>query len=228
MGKAEEWGIKAIAFDIDGTLYPKWQMDIRLAAASLLHLPFALRYNGMRRRIRREDGLDERPIGSLEELRRRECGILYGTDDRLQDFIAKETRVFRKPWEVLFRSIKPYPGMKDFREEALGKYRLAVRSDFPVGVKLKALGVEDFFEYIASAEDYGHLKPSPVPFRAMLSKLGLAPEEVLYVGDSESKDIAGAHNAGLKSALISTSQSKVYSIADIVFSSWSAFREELL
>ena len=44
MGKAEEWGIKAIAFDIDGTLYPKWQMDIRLAAASVLHLPFAMRY----------------------------------------------------------------------------------------------------------------------------------------------------------------------------------------
>ena len=228
MGKAEEWGIRAIAFDIDGTLYPKWQMDIRLAAASIFHLPFALRYNGMRRAIRREDGLEERPAGSLDELRARECRLLYGSEDRLQWFIDKETRVFRKPWERLFRSIRPYPGMKAFMEKASLRYRLAVLSDFPVGVKLEALGVEGFFDYVASAEDSGHLKPSPVPFRVMLESLGCDPAEVLYVGDSESKDIKGAHNAGLRTALISTSRNKVYSIADTVFSSWEEFGKEIL
>ena len=228
MGKAEEWGIKAIAFDIDGTLYPKWQMDIRLAAASVLHLPFAMRYNAMRRRIRREDGLAEMPAGSLEELQRRECLMLYGSEDSLHAFIDKEQRVFRKPWEKLFSSIKPFPGMHEFMEEASSGYELAVLSDFPIGVKLKALGVEEYFSYIASAEDSGHLKPSPVPFRVMLDALGLEPHQVLYVGDSESKDIAGARNAGLRSALISTSRRKVYSIADTVFSSWDGFRREML
>lgn len=229
MGKAEEWGIKAIAFDIDGTLYPKWQMDIRLAVASVLHLPFAMRYNAMRRRIRREDGLAEMPAGSLEELQRRECLMLYGSEDSLHAFIDKEQRVFRKPWERLFSSIKPFPGMRGFMEEASSSgYDLAVLSDFPIGVKLKALGVEEYFSYIASAEDSGHLKPSPVPFRVMLDALGLEPHQVLYVGDSESKDIAGARNAGLRSALISTSRRKVYSIADTVFSSWDEFRREML
>lgn len=228
MGKAKEWGIKAIAFDIDGTLYPKWQMDIRLAAASVLHLPFAMRYNAMRRRIRREDGLAEMPAGSLEELQRRECLMLYGSEDSLHAFIDKEQHVFRKPWEKLFSSIKPFPGMHEFMEEASSGYELAVLSDFPIGVKLKALGVEEYFSYIASAEDSGHLKPSPVPFRVMLDALGLEPHQVLYVGDSESKDIAGARNAGLRSALISTSRRKVYSIADTVFSSWDGFRREML
>ena len=228
MGKADEWGIKAIAFDIDGTLYPKWQMDIRLAAASVLHLPFALRYNSMRRAIRREDGLEEREAGTLDDLRIRECRMLYGSDEKLQWFIDKETKVFRKPWERLFRSIRPYPGMKPFMEKASGKFTLAVLSDFPVGVKLKALGVEEYFGYIASAEDSGHLKPSPVPFRVMLDSLRYKPSEVMYVGDSESKDIKGAHNAGLRTALISTSRHKVYSIADIVFSSWGEFGREIL
>lgn len=228
MGKAKEWGIKAFAFDIDGTLYPKWQMDIRLAAASVLHLPFAMRYNAMRRRIRREDGLAEMPAGSLEELQRRECLMLYGSEDSLHAFIDKEQHVFRKPWEKLFSSIKPFPGMHEFMEEASSGYELAVLSDFPIGVKLKALGVEEYFSYIASAEDSGHLKPSPVPFRVMLDALGLEPHQVLYVGDSESKDIAGARNAGLRSALISTSRRKVYSIADTVFSSWDGFRREML
>lgn len=228
MGKAKEWGIKAFAFDIDGTLYPKWQMDIRLAAASVLHLPFAMRYNAMRRRIRREDGLAEMPAGSLEELQRRECLMLYGSEDSLHAFIDKEQHVFRKPWEKLFSSIKPFTGMHEFMEEASSGYELAVLSDFPIGVKLKALGVEEYFSYIASAEDSGHLKPSPVPFRVMLDALGLEPHQVLYVGDSESKDIAGARNAGLRSALISTSRRKVYSIADTVFSSWDGFRREML
>ena len=228
MGKAKEWGIKAIAFDIDGTLYPKWQMDIRLAAASVLHLPFAMRYNAMRRRIRREDGLAEMPAGSLEELQRRECLMLYGSEDSLHAFIDKEQHVFRKPWEKLFSSIKPFPGMHEFIEEASSGYELAVLSDFPIGVKLKALGVAEYFSYIASAEDSGHLKPSPVPFRVMLDALGFEPHQVLYVGDSESKDIAGARNAGLRSALISTSRRKVYSIADTVFSSWDGFRREML
>ena len=56
MGLAEEWGIKAIAFDIDGTLYPKRQMLFRLFLSSLPCIPFALRYNTVRRRIRKEDG----------------------------------------------------------------------------------------------------------------------------------------------------------------------------
>ena len=154
--------------------------------------------------------------------------MLYGSEDSLHAFIDKEQHVFRKPWEKLFSSIKPFPGMHEFIEEASSGYELAVLSDFPIGVKLKALGVEEYFSYIASAEDSGHLKPSPVPFRVMLDALGFEPHQVLYVGDSESKDIAGAHNAGLRSALISTSRRKVYSIADTVFSSWDGFRREML
>ena len=228
MGKAEEWGIRAIAFDIDGTLYPKWQMDVRLAAASILHLPFSLRYNRIRQRIREEDGMKDIPVSSFEALRRRECIMMYGTDAKLDHFIGKEERVLRKPWERLFRSIRPFPGMRSCLEEASEKYRLAVLSDFPIGSKLKALGVEDLFEYKASAEDSGALKPSPVPFRVMLGALGLEPGEVLYVGDSERKDIEGASNAGLRTALISTSSHKVYSIADTVFSSWDEFRDTII
>ena len=192
MGLAAEWGIKAIAFDIDGTLYPKRQMLLRLFVSSLPCIPFALRYNAVRQQIRREDGTGGTGC-SFEGFRKRECRLMYGSE-----------------------------------EQAATSYRLAVISDFPIGVKLKALGVEGLFEYVASSEDSGALKPSRVPFDAMLSAMGLEAGEVLYVGDSESKDIRGASAAGMRSALISTSPNKVYSISDFKFSSWKEFIDKVL
>lgn len=227
MGLARDWGIKAIAFDIDGTLYPKRQMLFRLFITSLPCLPFAIRYNMMRQRIRREDGTGGAGC-SFADFQRRECRLMYGDESKVVRFMRIEDRYFRRPWEKLFRSIRAYPWMKEAMEAASHEYRLAVISDFPVGSKLQALGVEDFFEYIASSEDSGALKPSRVPFEAMLGSMRLRPEEVLYVGDSEEKDIRGARNAGLHSALISTSANKVYSIADFKFSSWKEFIDKVL
>ena len=66
------------------------------------------------------------------------------------------------------------------------------------------------------------------PAVIMLSAMGLEAGEVLYVGDSESKDIRGASAAGLRSALISTSPNKVYSISDFKFSSWKEFIDKVL
>ncbi len=227
MGLAAEWGIKAIAFDIDGTLYPKRQMLLRLFVSSLPCIPFALRYNAVRQQIRREDGTGGTGC-SFEGFRKRECRLMYGSEARLGRFIRMEDWLFRRRWERSFASIRPYPWMNAALQQAARSYRLAVISDFPIGIKLKALGVEGLFEYVASSEDSGALKPSRVPFDAMLSAMGLEAGEVLYVGDSESKDIRGASAAGMRSALISTSPNKVYSISDFKFSSWKEFIDKVL
>ncbi len=224
-GYAEEHGIKALCFDIDGTFYPKWQMDVRLAAASLPHLPFALRYNSMRQRLRRETGFGESDTLSLIELQKKEAGIL-GME--ASSFIEKEERVFRKPWRRLFSSIVPFPGLREVLEEAQRRgYMLAALSDFPTEGKLEALGIADLFGYVSSTEDYGALKPSVTPFRSMLDKLGVSPCEALYTGDSRSKDIDGAKNVGMHTALISRSV-RVYSNADIIFFSWKEFGKVVL
>lgn len=225
MGYAAEHGIKALCFDIDGTFYPKMQMNVRLAAASLLHLPFALRYSSMRQRIRREAGYGGSCGSCLLDMQRAEAELMGMP---LDGFIEKEERVFRKPWERLFSSIRPFPDVREVLSEARDKgYVLAALSDFPIGTKLKALGIEDLFSYASSTEDYGALKPSAVPFLAMLDVLGLQPEEALYAGDSRSKDIDGARNVGMHTALISRSV-RVYSNADIIFSTWKEFGKMVL
>ena len=227
MGYAADNGIRALCFDIDGTFYPKRQMMVRLALSSMLHLPFALRYSSMRQRLREETGFSEGKSMDLASLQARESLMLYpGRDESY--FIEKEDRVFRRPWERMFASIRPYPGLRETLEKAVEEgLILAALSDFPIGSKLVALGIDDLFSYAASAEEYGALKPSVRPFRMMLSELGVRPEQALYAGDSRSKDIDGAMNAGMHTALISRSV-RVYNNADIIFSSWEEFGKVVL
>ena len=58
MGFLEDNGIKAVCFDIDGTLYPKYQTNLYLLKAAVAHPVFSYRYNKMRGEIRRVDGLE--------------------------------------------------------------------------------------------------------------------------------------------------------------------------
>ena len=104
---------------------------------------------------------------------------------------------------------------------------IAALSDFPLGSKLEALGIADLVDYAVSAEDYGALKPSARPFRRLLEDIGVSAGEALYTGDSRSKDIDGACNAGMHTALIAP-RGSVYNKADIIFSSWEEFRKVVL
>ena len=227
MGFAEKNGIKWLAFDIDGTLYPKGQMDLRLVLGALPALPFSLRFNSMRQRIRRMDGLERREITSLEDLMRRECQVMYGSEEKLGLF-SRKSRSQDRRWEKLFSTIKPFKGLGEVLEEASQEYKLAALTDFPLFSKLEVLGVSRCFSYRASTNDSGAFKPAPAPFLMMLSCLGCEPDEVLYVGDSESKDIKGAKNVGMRAALISPSSGKVDSEADVVFRDWAEFRDLVL
>jgi phosphoglycolate phosphatase-like HAD superfamily hydrolase len=54
----------------------------------------------------------------------------------------------------------------------------------------------DGFDFVVSAKDVAHPKPHPESFERILDHFGLAPREVIYIGDSE-VDQAFAVNAGV-------------------------------
>ena len=58
------------------------------------------------------------------------------------------------------------------------------------------------FPLIVSSETARAYKPHVAIFKELTDGLGLAPEKVLYVGDSRLADIAGAKNAGLKAVWV--------------------------
>lgn len=230
MSYIAENGIKAVCFDIDGTLYPKWETDWILFKTSFLHLPFALRYLKMRDTIRREDGYDDFPLITADEFKMRELEIMYPRKNKsLEWFKEKEKRVFHDRWEKEFLSIRMYDGMASFLSDLAKVVPVALLSDFPIGSKLKALRIEGVASYVISSEDIGRLKPSKLPFRLLYEHFDLRPEEVLYVGDSERKDVLGSKKAGMKSLLITKDKKKALrSSADIVVSSYKEMREKLL
>ena len=63
----------------------------------------------------------------------------------------------------------------------------------------------DLFAYIDSfwvSDDVGFRKPEPEIFQAALDHIDIQAHEAVFVGDSPSKDIAGANRTGMVSVLI--------------------------
>ena len=57
-------------------------------------------------------------------------------------------------------------------------------------------------EFILISEAVRAYKPHPTPFRRAVERLGVRPDEVLHVGDSEVDDVKGAKAAGLQVAWV--------------------------
>lgn len=70
---------------------------------------------------------------------------------------------------------------------------------------LAKMGLSKYFETIIVSCDVGFTKPSPVIFEHTSKKMGVAPEFILHVGDSEEHDVKGAKDAGFQTLLIDRS-----------------------
>ena len=70
--------------------------------------------------------------------------------------------------------------------------------------KLKLLGFEKFVDEIIISGDVGFHKPHPKPFQVASEKLGISPQELLYVGDNPLNDVEGSRNAGFVPVWVKT------------------------
>lgn len=86
-------------------------------------------------------------------------------------------------------------------EALVPHYRLGVISNFdytPTALAiLDGAGVRGFFDAVVVSDTVGWRKPAPVIFRVALERLGVEPDEALFVGDRPEIDVAGAHGVGL-------------------------------
>ncbi len=64
--------------------------------------------------------------------------------------------------------------------------------------RLARSGLADFFSAVLISEEIGMAKPDPRFFRAAGEALGLAPADLLCVGDNPVADVAGARAAGIE------------------------------
>ena len=215
----------AVAFDLDGTLYPDSQLFFRLVPF-LCKNQRLLRAMGKARTQLRNSG---NYGGDFYELQARAMGEILGEDAEK----VRETtdRLIYRGWVPLFKKVKLFPHLREtldaFRAAGI---RMGVLSDFPPKAKLEIMGLADYWDVMLCSEESGRLKPDPVSFLEMARKLEKQPEEILYVGNKVSYDVEGAHSAGMKAALILPQWKKRPSTAApvFVFSDYRQLRDYVL
>ncbi len=67
---------------------------------------------------------------------------------------------------------------------------------------LTRIGLDRHFRFSISAREVGVAKPDPQIFLHACERLGLAPHQVLHVGDDPALDVAGARAVGMPAAWI--------------------------
>ena len=231
----------AVAFDLDGTLYPSYRLYARAFPSMLGKARFLAAFSRTRRELR-ASGLDAiqraTPAAAVgtqmaaraadpgagpafrarqAELLSRRLGIEVGEAVELID------RDFYRGVEELFSKVPPFGGLKRALDEiAASGRRLALLSDLPPARKLELLGLSDRFECALCSEDSGFLKPAREPFAMLAERLGIRPERILYVGNNPSIDVAGAKMAGMAAAIVTLRRVKS---ADLCFWDWRKLAE---
>ena len=111
-------------------------------------------------------------------------------------------RLDRSFREALRARCTPYEDVLVALNDLSPTYRLAVVTNGPLDVqttKLRASGLERFFPLVVASSEVGCGKPDPAVFRVAVRAMSLAPSDVVVIGDSVDRDIAGARAASLRS-----------------------------
>ena len=87
--------------------------------------------------------------------------------------------------------------------ELLSERRIpcGVFSDYPAETKLSAMKLRDFFDHVLCAAEVGSLKPNPAGVLLLAERMGLAPADMLYIGD-RTIDLEAAAAAGMRGILV--------------------------
>lgn len=192
----ERQPLKAIIFDLDGTLYrmawyfrPLFFLYLFPNGNRLPHY-MALReaYSG----YEMHDGVSL--ISALaRELASKEKMTVHHTQQWIEsDFYRAFVRTLPS-----LRNSRPGLTQTLSKLRSLG-FRLAVVSDFNyIPQRLRALDIdESLFDHCISTEALGALKPHVRPFVELLDKWHIPPRQVLIVGDRDDTDGAAARKLG--------------------------------
>lgn len=211
--------LRAVAFDVDGTLYPNASMYLHSLGLALSHLRLIKTLEKVRAQLRHTpDNSDD-----FHRVQARLVGQELGLSPE-RAYALIEARVYTR-WYRIFRKLRLFPGLKEaiaeFRDRSL---KVAVLSDFPIRHRLTDLGLTGPWDCAFSSEETGYLKPHPRPFEVLAQRLELPPSDILYVGNSYTYDVLGALSAGMPCAHL-TGKPRVDGRAVLSFSRYSQLRD---
>jgi putative hydrolase of the HAD superfamily len=217
--------IKALIFDIDGTVYSNTLMYLYTLPLMLRHPRTMITFAKARRLLHYcSEDIDASGLG-FKAYQARMLGEMRGISS---EEAQRNLDSFRTSWEKIFDTVRPYKGFKEsiifFKEAGL---KTGLLSDFPLGKKMERLGLSGLWDAELCTEDAGALKPDPRSFLQVASLLGTAPEEVLFVGNSHKFDVIGAKKAGMLAAHLRWRGPVKNSLADFTFYHYKDLRKRV-
>lgn len=189
--------IKVIIFDLDDTLYKEstFVEGGFKAVAEYIEKEFKVKKKDFLKDLIKV--LEKKGRGYIFDIALRKYNLY---DKKLVNELIKIYR-HHKP------NVKPCPGAKELLNSLKKRYKLAVITDglgYVQRNKVKALGIENFFDIIIYTDDYGKRKskPSLYSFKKVLKYFNVNSKKVIYIGDDPHKDFYGAKRLGIKTARV--------------------------
>ena len=180
-------GIRAVIFDLDGTLLDSMPLVMRAFAHALE--PF-------------------RPDLDMAAIFKRLGGPPERTFLELIGDEAKAAEAMRRLDSFGFENeplVQPFAGMRELLEMLHAHGLLMAiwtgRDRQSTEVLLAAHDLAGFFTTVVCGDDLPTHKPNPAGLRFILSRLDVLPHEALYSGDADA-DVLGGAEAGVRTILI--------------------------
>ncbi|MBM7565554.1 HAD family hydrolase [Paenibacillus sacheonensis] len=184
--------LKAVLFDLDGTLLNRDQSLASFLEHQYQRIP-AFHAMGKQAFIRRFVELDQKG---------------YVWKDRVYQSLVEEGQL-ELDWQELLADYVlsfrhhciGFPGLIEMLEALkLRNYKLGIITngfgDFQMNT-IRGLGIEGYFDEILVSEIEGLRKPDIRIFQLALQRLGVRPEEAIFVGDHPVNDVEAGMHAGM-------------------------------
>ena len=182
--------VRALIFDLDGTLIDSKEDLIRSVNAMLLELG-------------REELAAETISGYIGHGAPKLVARALG-DESTEAERQRALQFFLTYYEHhKMDTTCAYPGVAETLEK-LANVPMAVLTNKPVRVSVRildAMGLSKYFRSIYGGNSFETKKPDPLGARTILRELGAESHETLFVGDSE-VDVQTARNAGTLAAAV--------------------------
>ncbi|WP_430788985.1 HAD family hydrolase [Virgibacillus flavescens] len=186
--------IKAVVFDLDGTLLDRDQSVKHFINLQYSRMFEILKHIPKEAYATRFIELDDHG---------------YVWKDKVYQQMVEEFKIALS-WELLLAdyisefklSCIPFPGLINMLKSLKqNSFSLGIitngRSQFQLD-NITALGIEKYFDTILISESEGIKKPDPKIFEKALSRLNVHPHESIFIGDHPEKDIMAARTIGMK------------------------------
>jgi len=211
----QPYDIKAIFFDLDGTLRHSVPSGGEVFTDYVITLGLQVNEESRLRALRWEhlywaNSVDLRDdllahSGETEkfwiEYSRRRLIALGASAEEAGEYAVKASvhmGEFYRPESIIPEDVRrTLPQLKE------AGYILAVISnrDKPFQDVLDDHGIGEFFDFSLAAGEVNAFKPDPEVFQHALGRVSLSPKEAIYVGDNYYADVVGSRRAGLQPVL---------------------------